>query len=56
MQLLRGPYGIYISYKKGNYKIPKSVTAPESLTFEECREIVDKAPAPRPRRAATKKK
>ncbi|MBD5214649.1 MAG: type I DNA topoisomerase [Bacteroidales bacterium] len=56
MQLLRGPYGIYISYKKHNYKIPKSVTAPESLTFEECREIVDKAPAPRPRRAATKKK
>ena len=56
MQLLRGPYGIYISYKKHNYKIPKSVPAPETLTFEECREIVDKAPAARPRRAATKKK
>lgn len=51
MQLLRGPYGIYISYKKSNYKIPKSVADPAALTIEECRNIVDNAPAPKPRRA-----
>lgn len=56
LQLLHGPYGIYISYKKANYKIPKSVSDPASLTLEECREIIEKAPAPKPRRAAAGRK
>ena len=51
MQLLRGPYGIYISYKKSNYKIPKSVADPAALTLAECLEIVEKAPAPKPRKS-----
>ncbi|MDE6154064.1 MAG: DNA topoisomerase I, partial [Muribaculaceae bacterium] len=50
LQLLRGPYGIYISYKKSNYKIPKTVSDPASLTLDECMAIVEKAPAPKPRR------
>ncbi len=50
MQLLRGPYGIYISYKKSNYKIPKTVSDPAALTLDECKAIVEKAPAPKPRR------
>ncbi|MCM1449879.1 MAG: type I DNA topoisomerase [Clostridiales bacterium] len=54
MQLLRGPYGIYICYKKSNYKIPKSVSEPAELTLEQCREIVDNAPAPKPRRRKSK--
>ena len=41
MQILNGRYGVYISYKKSNYKIPKTVTDPASLTYQECREIVE---------------
>lgn len=38
IQILNGRYGAYIHYKKTNYKIPRTKT-PESLTFEECKEI-----------------
>ena len=40
--ILNGRYGPYISYKKKNYRIPKS-RKPEELTLEECREIIEKA-------------
>lgn len=40
--ILNGRYGPYISFKKKNYRIPKS-RKPEELTLEECREIIDKA-------------
>ena len=42
MLILNGRYGPYISFKKKNYRIPKS-RKPEELTLEECREIIDKA-------------
>lgn len=42
MQILKGRYGIYIAYNKKNYRIPKGVNG-EELTFEECKEIIDKA-------------
>ena len=46
VQLLRGPYGIYIKDKvKGNVKIPKTVEAPEKLTLEACQKIIEEAPA-----------
>ncbi|MDE6084880.1 MAG: type I DNA topoisomerase [Muribaculaceae bacterium] len=51
LQLLRGPYGIYISYKKANYKIPKDVESPADLTLEQCREIIENGPAPKTRGA-----
>ena len=54
MQLLRGPYGVYICYKKANYKIPKTVAEPENLTIEQCREIIENGPAPKARRGAKK--
>ena len=41
MQILNGRYGIYIAYKKSNYKIPKTVKEPANLTFEECKEIIE---------------
>ena len=41
MQILNGRYGIYIAYKKSNYKIPKTVKEPAELTFEECKEIIE---------------
>ena len=40
--ILNGRYGPYITFKKKNYRIPKS-RKPEELTLEECREIIDKA-------------
>lgn len=40
--VLNGRYGPYISYKKKNYRIPKS-RKPEELTLDECREIIEKA-------------
>ena len=57
MEILNGPYGVYISYKKKNYKIPKGTDA-AALTLDECKKIIeDAANAPkRPRRTAAKKK
>jgi DNA topoisomerase-1 len=40
--ILNGRYGPYISYKKKNYRIPKS-RKPEELSLEDCREIIEKA-------------
>ena len=40
--ILNGRYGPYISFKKKNYRIPKS-RKPEELTLAECREIIEKS-------------
>jgi DNA topoisomerase I len=40
--ILNGRYGPYISYKKSNYRIPKTAK-PEDLKYEECKEIISKA-------------
>ena len=40
LQILNGRYGIYIAYRKSNYKIPRTVTEPENLTYDECMEII----------------
>lgn len=40
--ILNGRYGPYISFKKKNYRIPKS-RKPEDLSLEDCREIIGKA-------------
>ncbi len=40
MQILNGRYGVYIMYKKANYKIPKTVSDPSALSYQECRDIV----------------
>lgn len=49
LSILNGPYGVYISYNKANYKIPKKYENPENLTFEECKEIIAEQDA-RPKR------
>ncbi len=43
MQILKGRFGPYISYQKKNYKIPKNI-APEEITLEQCRKIIESAP------------
>ncbi len=57
MEILNGRYGVYISYKKSNYKIPKGTDA-AGLSYDDCMKIVsDEANAPkksRTRRTAKK--
>lgn len=40
LQILNGRFGVYIAYKKSNYKIPRTVENPADLTLEQCREII----------------
>ena len=56
MEVLNGRYGVYISYKKQNYKIPRG-TDTSSLTYEDCRAIVaDEANASKKKARRTAKK
>ncbi len=41
LQILNGRYGVYIAYDKSNYKIPKTVKEPATLSYEECMNIVN---------------
>jgi DNA topoisomerase-1 len=60
LEVMNGRFGPYLKYKGINYKLPKSVKEPASLTYEECMEIINtpqqaKAPAKRGRKPASKK-
>ncbi|MDE5688590.1 MAG: type I DNA topoisomerase [Paramuribaculum sp.] len=46
LAILNGRFGVYISYKKANYKIPKTVEDPATLTREECMRIIESQPEP----------
>ena len=59
IQILNGRYGVYIACKKSNYKIPKTITDPASLTLDEVKAIMadqENAPKKTARRASTRKK
>ena len=45
VQILKGRFGPYIAYQKVNYKIPKTVEDPASLTIEDCMQLIKDAPA-----------
>ena len=56
--VINGKFGPYIKFGKKNVKIPKE-KVPESLTFQECKELADAAPAKKgrgPKPAAKRKK
>ncbi|MCX6245015.1 MAG: type I DNA topoisomerase [Bacteroidetes bacterium] len=55
VKLLNGRYGAYISYKKQNYKIPKSKD-PKELTLDDCLTIIKETEPSKPGRSARKKK
>jgi DNA topoisomerase-1 len=44
VRLLNGRWGPYISFKKNNYKIPKSTDA-TTLTLDDCLQLIEKQPA-----------
>jgi len=46
VRLLNGRWGPYISFKKNNYKIPKSTDATK-LSFDDCMMLIEKQPAPK---------
>ncbi|MFD0750361.1 type I DNA topoisomerase [Mucilaginibacter calamicampi] len=41
VKILNGRWGPYIEFGKQNVKIPKDVTDPSSLTFEQCKALAD---------------
>ncbi|MCM1313025.1 MAG: type I DNA topoisomerase [Bacteroides sp.] len=55
LEILNGRYGPYIYYKGANFKLPKTVTDPKSLTVEECMDII-KAQADKPKTTRGRKK
>ena len=52
--VLNGRYGPYIKFGKKNVKIPKD-KVPEELTYEECKELAEKAPEKKGFRRKSKK-
>ncbi len=52
IQVLNGRYGAYISFNKGNYKIPKGKD-PKALTLEDCKVIIAET---QPSKSKSKKK
>lgn len=54
VQVKNGRYGPYIAVGKKNYKIPKGVE-PESLTLDDCKEIIEKQ-GTKPKRGAKQRK
>lgn len=54
VQVLNGRYGPYIKFGKKNVKIPKE-KKPEELTYEECKELAEKAPEKKKRGGGGKK-
>ena len=55
LQILNGRYGVYISYKKANYKIPKTVTDPAALTYDEVKAIIAEQDAA-PKKTSSRRK
>ena len=53
LEVLNGRYGAYISYKGTNFRLPKTVTDPKSLTLEECMDII-KSQETKPKRRKSK--
>lgn len=57
LEILNGRYGPYIAYKGANYRIPKTVAAPEALTYEDCKKIIaEAAEKPATKKRITRKK
>ena len=57
LEILNGRFGPYITFNKKNYRLPKTVEKPESLTLEDCKKIIaDAAEKPAAKKRTTRKK
>ena len=55
LEILNGRFGPYIAYDGKNYRLPKNrLDDAESLTYEECMNIIKEAPEPKPARRSRK--
>ncbi len=55
MEILNGRYGPYIAYDGKNYRMPKALHEKAAeLTYEQCKEIIEKAPEPKTRKRVKK--
>ena len=59
LEILKGRFGPYISYKGKNYRLPKTIEDPAGLTLDDCMKIIqaseEKPAAPRKRKTTKKK-
>lgn len=56
LEVMNGRYGPYLVYKQQNYKLPKNLhERAESLTYEECMDVINNAPAPTAKTTRRKK-
>ena len=56
LEVMAGRYGPYLVYKNQNYKRPKNLhDKAEQITYEECMEIINNAPAPTTKTTRKKK-
>lgn len=53
LQILNGRFGVYISFNKSNYKIPKNITNPAELSYEDCKSIIEQQET-KPKKATRK--
>ena len=53
LEIMNGRFGPYIKYKGNNYKLPKTIKDPSSLTYQECMDIINN-PQPASKPAAKK--
>ncbi|MBQ9362383.1 MAG: type I DNA topoisomerase [Bacteroidaceae bacterium] len=43
LEVMNGRFGPYLKYQGNNYKLPRSVKEPTTLTYEQCMEIIEKS-------------
>ncbi len=55
LEVLNGRFGAYIAYKENNYKLPKGTTV-ETLTYEDCKKIVESENTPKPKKRMPRRK
>ena len=41
LEIMNGRFGPYLKYKGANYKLPKTIKEPTSLTYKECMDIIN---------------
>ena len=56
LEVMNGRFGPYLKYKGTNYKLSKGIKDPQSLTYEECMALIEKAAKAQPEGRATSRR